>query len=67
MSNPALDALRRNVTGRIESGDAVAIVEIPAPHVTTPADPWAIVGEFAPPTESRYRTSSRSRHGRIKP
>ena len=33
MSNPALDALRRAVTGRIESGDAVAIVEVPAPHV----------------------------------
>ena len=32
-SNPALDALRRAVTGRIESGDAVAIVEVPAPHV----------------------------------
>lgn len=33
MPNHALDALRRAVTGRIESGDAVAIVEIPAPHV----------------------------------
>lgn len=37
-SNPALDALRRAVTGRIESGDAVAIVEVPAPHVM-PANP----------------------------
>lgn len=26
MTNPALDALRRNVTGRIESGDATPIV-----------------------------------------
>lgn len=32
-ANPALAALRRAVTGRIESGDAVAIVEVPAPHV----------------------------------
>lgn len=31
-----------------------------------PADPWAVVGEFAKPAPSRYRTSSRSRHGKIR-
>ena len=28
MDNPALAALRRNVTGRVESGEAEAIVEV---------------------------------------
>lgn len=29
-NNPALDALRRNVSGRVESGEAEAITEVPA-------------------------------------
>lgn len=36
--NAALDTLRRHVTGRVLAGEAEAIVEQPAPHVTTVDD-----------------------------
>ena len=44
-TNPALQALRAAVTGRIERGQSAAIVEIPTMTTTAQADPlmkgWA--------------------------
>ncbi len=49
MSNPLLERLRYHVTGAIERGEAVAIVEVPAIKATSDrrADGWRPVLEFA--------------------
>lgn len=58
-ANPAMDALRRNVSGKVASGEATSIVEMPASHVLYDQgcyrEPCKTCGEGIPRTGKRGR------------